>query len=222
MEPASATAWAKVVSTLKDWPLWLLIAVAISTSVLYGASPFWQLVPPTESGWVFYAMIVAWVFVLCRATISGFYVWYQEYSKTHAKFIVTPIESQCLWSVSRQPDGSYVTHISGSFMVKNLTQEPLHLMKARLLRPRIRGEALRELITMHAMHPGIVVNYIRPSATLPIATNIIIRGVLRQRDGVMNAVVEITDTNANKERVRVKLRCIHPPNTISIDNAGPR
>ena len=54
---------------------------------------------------------------------------------------------------------------------------------------------------MHAMHPGIVVNYTRPSATLPIATNIIIRGVLRQRDGVMNAVVEITDTNANKERV---------------------
>jgi hypothetical protein len=43
---------------------------------------------------------------------------------------------------------------------------------------------------------------------------------LRQRDGVMNAVVEITDTNANKERVRVKLRCIHPPNPISIDNAG--
>ena len=90
----------------------VLIAVAISTSVLYGASPFWQLVPPTESGWVFYAMIVAWVFVLCRATISGFYVWYQEYAKTHAKFSVTPIESQCLWSAYRD---NLTGHMSPTF-----------------------------------------------------------------------------------------------------------
>ncbi len=52
------------------------------------------------------------------------------------KFIATPIESQCFWAIAKQSDGSYVTQVTVRCMVKNRTDEPLNLLKAKLIRPQ--------------------------------------------------------------------------------------
>ena len=218
MEPATSSAWAAVVSAFKESPLWLLVAIALSLTVLCVTPQFRQLVTPTAGGWVLFATIVAWILVLCRAASPALQVWnsHKEQSKARVKFVITPVEHQCFWGIAKQPDGSFVTQISGHFMVKNRTTEPLYLMKATLARPKIVGEVLPGLLTMQStnsrMHGTAHVsgNFLPPSATLPIASTILIRGVPEQQAGVMDAIIEIIDANANKERVKVTLKCIAP------------
>ncbi len=46
-------------------------------------------------------------------------------------------------------------------------------------------------------------------AALPVAATILIRGVPAQKFGMMNATIEITDADANKERVRLTIRGVN-------------
>jgi len=101
-------------------------------------------------------------------------------------------------------------------MVKNRTDAPVHLMTAHLIKPRIRGELLPGLLTMQAvdsnMHGTAHVSghAIPPQGTLPVAATILVRGVPRQKAGMMDATIEMTDADANRARVRLKIRCINP------------
>jgi hypothetical protein len=140
----------------------------------------------------------------------------QAASEARIKFLVTPFGHQCFCGVSRQVDGSFVTQVSGHFMVKNRTTSPLHLMTARLIRPRIKGEILPGLLTMQAidsnMHGTAHVSgyFIPPQYTLPVSATILIRGVPKQKSGMMDATIEMTDADANKEWIRLKIKCINP------------
>ena len=140
MEPAStASAWAKIAETVKDWPLWLLVGAALSLSVFLAVPDFRGLVSPSVSTAVLFATIVAWILAATRSVTPAVRAWRERRAALEAriKFIVTPVEHQCVWGVSKQADGSYVTQVSGHFMVKNRTDSPLHLMTARLVAPRM-------------------------------------------------------------------------------------
>jgi hypothetical protein len=219
MEPASTVgAWAKITEAVKDWPLWLFVGVALSLSLFLGVPDFRGLVSPSVMTGVMFAAAVAWILTASRAVAQTFLAWraWQAASEARVKFVVTPIEQQCFWGVSKQVDGSFVTQVTGRFMVKNRTASPLYLMTVRLLRPRIRGEILPGLLTMQAidsnMHGTAHVSghFIPPQYTLPVSTTILIRGVPKQKSGMMDATIEIADADANKGRVRLKIRCIMP------------
>jgi hypothetical protein len=115
---------------------------------------------------------------------KAWHAW-QAASETRIKFVVTPVEHQCFWGVSKQVDGSFVTQVAGHFMVKNRTASPLHLMTARLNRPRIKGEILPGLLTMQPidnnMHGTAHVSghFIPPQYTLPVSATTLIRGLNR-------------------------------------------
>ena len=47
-------------------------------------------------------------------------------ASTRIKFVITPIDHQCFWGVSKQSDGSFVTQISCHYLIKNRTEEPLY------------------------------------------------------------------------------------------------
>jgi hypothetical protein len=219
LEPASATSsWAKIAGALKDWPLWLFVAVAPSLSVFTSVPQFRELVAPAGRTVIVFATIVAWIFTASRAVtpIMRALHTYGAASEGRIKFVVTPIEHQCLWGVSKEPDGSFVTQVSGHFLVKNRTDELLYLTTLKLIRPRIHGEVLSELLTMQSQNSNIhgtahVSGYfIPPQATSPVAALILIRGVPRQKSGIMSAVLEMADANAHKERVRLKIECFNP------------
>jgi hypothetical protein len=222
VEPVSATTgtWAKIAAELKDWPLWLFAAVALSLTVFVLVPEFWQLVSVPTRRAVLFAAVVAWIFAACRAVtpiVHAFHA-YRAASEARIKFVVTPVEHQCFWGVSKQTDGSFVTQVSGHFLVKNRTDEPLHLTTAKLIRPRIHGEALPGLLTMQSpnsnMHGTAHVSgyFIPPQATTPVASTILIRGVPKQKPCTfMNAVLEMADANAHKERVKLKIKCIDHP-----------
>ena len=73
MEPASATTgstWAKIAASLKDWPLWLFVAVALSLTVFLLVPEFRQLVPAAPRDGVLFAGVVAWILAVCKAVPS--------------------------------------------------------------------------------------------------------------------------------------------------------
>jgi hypothetical protein len=49
-----------------------------------------------------------------------------------------------------------------------------------------------------------------PHQTLPVSMTILVRGAPRQKAGMMDAIIEMADADANKERVRLRIRCIEP------------
>jgi hypothetical protein len=119
---------------------------------------------------------------------------------------------QCFWTVTKQQDNSFVTQISGHFLVRNRTDEPLYLTTPRLVRPKIPGEILHGMLTMRSprnqMHgtAHVAGHFIPPQATLPVSATLLIRGTPKQQSGPMNAVIEMADANAHKERVKVQIK----------------
>src|SRR5437764_294984 len=88
---------------------------------------------------------------------------------------VAPVDNQKFhWGVSKQTDGSYVTQVAMHCMVKNRSTEPLHIMKARLIRPKIKGEVLPGLVMTRAANaavygtPHVSGNFIGAGQTLPV------------------------------------------------------
>jgi hypothetical protein len=144
MEPVSTTtgAWAKIAAELKDWPLWLFFAVAISLTVFVLVPQFRQLVSPAAGNGVLFSAVVAWIFTGCRAVTPIARAFHAYRPEARIKFVVTPIEQQCAWIVSKQPDNSFVTQITGYFIVKNRTEERLYLTGIKVIKPKIQGERL--------------------------------------------------------------------------------
>jgi hypothetical protein len=214
---SSAGAWTKIAGTLKDSPLWLLVGGALSLSVFLVVPQFGALVSRPIRSAVLFAAVVAWILTVCRSVAPAVQAWrlWRAEAQARIRFIITPIEHQCFWGVSRQTDGSVVTQVSGHFMVKNRTASNLHLMTARLVKPRLSGEVLPGLLTIRAvdshMHGTAHVSghAIPPNHTLPVSMTILIRSTPRQQAGMLDAIIEMADADANKERVRFALRCIN-------------
>jgi hypothetical protein len=212
MDPSSGT-WARVLDSVRNWPLWLLFAIALSLTVLVAVPDFRALASPATANALVYATIVAWIFVLARAAkpitdVVRTYLHNREHSRY---FLVTPIEGQCHWSVSKQSDGSYVTQVAVHCMVKNRSAEPVHVMKARVIKPRIRGEVLPGLVLTRSQAanlfgtPHISGYFIGAGQTIPVSCTILIRGVPRQRSGPMQTKIEFEDADGHRERVKVRL-----------------
>jgi hypothetical protein len=108
---------------------------------LVAVPDFRGLASPTTATALVYTAIVAWIFALARAAkpFTEAVLTYLQYREQSRYFLVTPIEGQCHWSVSKQSDGSYVTQVAVHCMVKNRSTERVHIMKARVIKPRIRA-----------------------------------------------------------------------------------
>jgi len=212
MDPSSGM-WARALDSVKNWPLWLLVAIALSLTVFVAVADFRTLASPTTATALVYAAIVAWIFVLARAAkpITEAALTYLHYREQSRYFLVTPIEGQCHWGVSKQPDGSYVTQVAVQCMVKNRSTERVHIMKAHVIKPRIRGEVLPGLVVTRSQSanvfgtPHISGNFIGAGQTLPVGCTILIRGVPRQKSGPMQSKIEFEDADGHRERVKVRL-----------------
>jgi hypothetical protein len=55
------------------------------------------------------------------------------------RYHITPLDSLAWWGEANQPDGNLGLQMSVTFIVKNLTEKPLVLLKARVAEPVIDG-----------------------------------------------------------------------------------
>jgi len=124
-------------------------------------------------------------------------------------FRLTTTTQHCLWSVAKQGDGSLVTQIVAHFSVKNQSLEPIGLMQAHVIKPKIRGKIIHNTIIVREqqgrMYGSAEVSGCRiaPGALSPAQILILIRGVPRLReDQDMSVVFEISDEDGRKQRVK--------------------
>jgi hypothetical protein len=220
MEPvASASAWSKIGATLKDWPLWLLAGAATSATVFVLVPEFRGSVKPATLPLIYFGSIALWVLTAFRSigpaldAIQG----HRRWREARIRFVLSPIPDQCAWGVTKQDDGTLVTQLTLRFMARNRTEEPLYLVKADVVRPKIKGEILTTLLALQApnspMHGTAHVSghYVPAGATLPGSLTLLVRGAPKQMSGALDATLDFTDGDSHRERVRSSFRFIGVP-----------
>jgi hypothetical protein len=207
----------KLLGAVKDFPLWLLIGLAVVADVLFLAKVS---VPPAFAPWLWTAAVLCTVLAICRAIGIGYHAWrgFKAAVAARRTFHMSPTSGQCHWNMTKQTDGSTTTQISAHFLVKNLTAAPLGLTNVRLITPRIRGEVLHEDVCVRAVgsnmygttaHSG---HTIPAGRALPAHAHMLIRGVPKQRaEDNLQVTLGVTDDEGNEQRVQVLLRGFGPP-----------
>jgi hypothetical protein len=105
-----------------------------------------------------------------------------------------------------------VTQFELRFMAKNLTDAPLHLLKARVIRPKIRGEVIQDMILVRSIKENVYGSaqasghYIPANSLLPVSVGVYIRGTPKQSAGRMRMLIGVTDAGGSETRVRLSLK----------------
>ena len=148
MEPGTAAASqaTKILSAAKDWPLWLFTAAALSLFTLVFL--FADLLSDQTRRWIEAAATGLGIFAVCRLgnTATTNFKTYRARVAARHTFHLTPVPQRCHWGATRQQDGTMTTQIAVSLIAKNLTQYALHLLRVRLIKPKISGEVLGEML----------------------------------------------------------------------------
>lgn len=218
MEPtSSASQAANILSAVKEWPLWLFAAATISLVTILCIPVFDDLVTKETRLWIAVAAVAFGIFFACRFTsivISDIKSYRASLEARHT-FYLTPVAQQCHWGASRQPDGTIITQINITMTAKNRTDKTLHILTARLIRPRMSGETLNTILliedrlsheigSVHATG-----RHIPSGAVRSIVVNMLIRGVPKQKAEKVRplaVLLSVADAEGNQQRVKLRLR----------------
>jgi hypothetical protein len=219
MEPVTASGiTARIIAALKDFQLWLLLALAIFFLVTIYIPAVNRSVPTEFAPWFTFGAILFSVLAVCLFA-SRRIAAYREKIAAHHTFHLTPIDNQGRWEVAKQPDGSAATIVSADLIAKNRTEHPLSLVSARLIKPKIAGEAIQALVFPRLLNkddtecsfgwniPGCGVP---ASGVVPVSVTISFRGTPKQKTGTLAAVLAVTDEEGNVQRVKLQLKSCSP------------
>lgn len=232
-----AQSLAKTLEALKDFPLWLLTAVAVALGLFLLVPELSTNLPKTYKPWFVLSAVLFIVLAIFRGVSVGFQWWRSWRISVAARrtFHLTPIDAQCFWSATRQSDDSVVTQIAARFIVKNRTPAPLNLISARVIRPVIRGEVIQKTVLVRAPEgtsygsAQFAGHAIPPGSTLPAAVDILIRGSPKLSPAdTLRIKLGIVDDDGNEQRVWIALKGLSPakakyslPEETSFEIADP-
>jgi hypothetical protein len=200
---------ARLLEAVRTVPIWLFFAIAASLSVLV-VFPGFQAALSFSGPFTQFATIAAWIFFAARVVepITSAVVTYIQFRRDARYYVFTPNPFQCFWSISPQRDGTQVAQLSLRCMVKNRSAEPLHLTRARVVRPRVSNWTTVLVLPAGGSTFGTLqVSGVRvgPGAAAPLACTFIIDGVVRRGTRPMKATFEFEDAEATRVRVRAEL-----------------
>ena len=98
-----------------------------------------------------------------------------------------------------QPNGTTVTPLTADLMAKNLTSEPLNLVKVRLVRPQI----VREIVSEHVDANDRRAAVIAPRRPCRLFIHVAVRRAPKQKQGHLNAVIALADNEGHEQRVKL-------------------
>jgi hypothetical protein len=138
------------------------------------------------------------------------------------KFHLTAVTQQSFWASSKQPDDSVVTQVSARLYIKNLTDYPLALVSAMLVKPHVRGEIVSSDVSIKAVDRNIYGDAfssghtIPPRMALPASAHIMIRGVpWREPKREIRVTISLRDDEGREERVKMAMRVIPKPQVVT-------
>jgi hypothetical protein len=199
-----------ILDTLKDTPLWLLTGVTLCFFVVPFVPGADQSIPPVAFGWMRIAGTIFFVLSLCRlgSIIIPITKTRIEQRASAATLYLTFHDQQSFWHISKQPDGSYVTQFALRFTARNLTDTPIHLLKARIIKPRLFGETLNSMVHTQQVESNFsgAGYHIPPHGLAPISASLLFRARPRQRSGRMNVLLGVSDDRGRETKVSISVR----------------
>jgi hypothetical protein len=121
---------------------------------------------------------------------------------------LVPRHRQCWWHLAKQQDDSYVSQITLDIEAANLTDHPVRIVKARLIRPKAKGELLHsEVLLPAAGSPYHSHNHaVPPHGTVTASLHMMVRGTLASQGKPLHVTLGITDQFGDEYRLkRVKI-----------------
>jgi hypothetical protein len=148
MPDSPATAYGSLLSALRTLPIWALCGLALAGYAILFAPAFGGVdVAHFRTQWGVWVWIEALTFSILTITravdacATGYRL--HQKSKTERRVLsLVPRHYQCWWHLAKQQDDTFVSQIALDVEAANLTDHPVRIVKARLIRPRMRGEFL--------------------------------------------------------------------------------
>jgi hypothetical protein len=218
-EPGTAAAIAGAITNaltaIKDIQLWLLTAIALFLVACLFVPVLSAAVPQEARKFVILGAGAFTILAVCRlgSLVISAINKYRADREARRTFHLTPISQRSYWGPTRQKDGTIVSQIRAEFMAKNRTNKILHLVTARVVKPKISGDVLEGLIFTGA-DSKFGVDCLPPGATMRIAAHIMIRGFpgrVRKNPPDLAAVLAVADDEGNEQRVKLPLKAIPVP-----------
>lgn len=201
MADFTTAAVASLFSTLRTLPIWFLAAVALAGYAVLFAPSFGGIDPTgfrTEWGvWAWIHALTFSILTVARAIDAGI-AGYRIHRKTPEarralRFI--PLDRQRWWHLAKQQDDSFASQISLDIEAANITDRPVRIVKARLIRPKAKGELLHSYVLLpmagspyHShKHP------VPPHGTVTASLHIMVRGALARQGQPLRVTLGIID-----------------------------
>jgi hypothetical protein len=202
---------ATVLSTLRTLPLWLFAGLAVvGFSILYLPS-FGGINPSgfraSWGVWVWIGTLTCSILALARGidlAIKGFHISRTTNLDRRALRLV-PLDRQRWWHLVKQQDDTFTSQISFKFEAANLTDNPIRIVKARLIRPKVKSSAL---IQSSVSLPAEGSPYhsdkhsISPRSSVTADLHMMVRGPLASRGKPLYLTLGITDQFGKEYRIR--------------------
>lgn len=209
MATGSEPAWlAKFLESVKELPAWALTAIAVALWTYLLVPKFDVGLPSSQRTWLVLAAVVfsslavarwislAWQFATSRA----------ENANARRTFRLTPIDTSCFWSTSKQADDSYITQLSADFHVKNRTSGDLGPFSIRIVSSifnlfSTRGKYVQKMLTPFRGGTRILVG-----ETEDMRACIILQGRPGKNPGEdLKIIFAISDDDGNEQRIKLTL-----------------
>lgn len=224
MSDLPTAAVASFFSALRTVPIWLLAALALAAYAVLFAPGFAGIDPAgfrTEWGvWAWIHALTFSILTVARAIDAGI-AGYRTHRKTREgrralRFI--PLDRQRWWHLAKQQDDSFASQISLDIEAANITDRPVRIVKARLIRPKAKGELLHADVSLPMAgspyyshkHP------VPPQGTVTASLHIMIRGALARQGQPLRVTVGIIDQFGEEYRLK---RIVIPTNDKPVSHS---
>jgi hypothetical protein len=201
MPDFSTAAVGPFLSILRLLPVWMLGGLALTGYAVLFAPAFGGIDPAgfrTQWGiWVWIEALTFSILTLARALDAGVtgYSVYRKTVEARRALRLVPRHHQCWWHLAKQHDDSFVSQISADIEVANLTDRPVRIVNARLIRPRTKGELLDATVMLpEAGSPYHSDKHaVPPHDTATASLHIMVRDALAPQGKPIHVTFGITD-----------------------------
>jgi hypothetical protein len=205
-------------TAIKDIQLWLLTSIALFLVACLFVPVLSAAVPQEARKFVILGAGAFTILAVCRlgSLVISATNKYRADREARRTFHLTPTTQRSWWCPTRQNDGTIVTSLYAELMAKNRTDKFLHLLTARVVKPKISGEVLQVGIGTGADRYDV--DGLPPGTTMRVSVTMQIRGHpgrVRKNPLGLAAVLAVADDEGNEQRVKLHLKA--PP--ISLEDA---
>lgn len=191
----------KVLLALRHLHVWLFGALAVAAYVVLVLLRFGDIAPPDFLArygvWIWIVAITCSTLAVARAidTLVTAHRNSRRAAESKRALRLFPLHQQCWWHLAKQPDGSFISQFRADFEVSNQRVEPVRIVKATLLRPKMKGEIVHSEVSLPL--PGSPYHSNRhpvpPRGTAEAHLHIMVRGSASRQGRRIRATFMIED-----------------------------